>query len=64
MPLNPPAIPDIPFDEPLKKYIEPIKETIEIMTGIRKTSARKVDAVPTFQDLVDLGLITDDQVPR
>jgi len=60
-----PAIPDVPIDHPEKKWLQTIKERLEVMNGERvKPGERKVTAVPTFQDLIDLGLITEDQVPK
>jgi hypothetical protein len=38
-----------------------IKETLEIMNGVR---GNRFDAVVTWQDLVDLGFIVPTQVPK
>jgi len=59
-----PAIPDIPLGEENKKYLDPMKETIEVWRGERRSSGRKLDAVVTYRDLVDLGLIIEEQVPK
>ena len=60
-----PAIPDVPVDHPAKHHLQALKERLEIWNGERtKPGERKVAAVPTFQDLIDLGLITEDQVPK
>lgn len=64
MPRKLPAIPDIPLDHPERRLLDPMKETLEVMNGVRKTGTTKVDAVPTWRQLIDLGLITEDQVPK
>ena len=38
-----------------------IKETLEIMNGVRGS---RLDSVVTWQDLIDLGFIVPAQVPR
>jgi len=63
-PSNLPSIPAIPFNEPTKPWLDAMKETLEIWRGERRTSSRKLDAVVTYQDLIDLGLIIKDQVPK
>lgn len=63
MPSSLPSIPNIPLDHPDRQHLEPMKETLEVITGSRKVGAKKYNAVPTWQELLDLGLITDDQVP-
>ena len=64
MPVKLPSIPDIPFGEASKKWLDPIKETLEIWRGGRRSTARKLDALVSYQDLIDLGLITEEDVPR
>ena len=64
MPHKLPSIPDVPPDHDVKMFLDPMKETIEVWAGARKTGARKLDAVVSYQDLVDLGLITETQVPK
>lgn len=56
-----PPIPEPSTDtEALRKADLAIKETLEIMTGTR---GNKFDAVVTWQDLIDLGIIIPTQVP-
>lgn len=64
MPHDSPAIPDIPLDHKDKKFLDPMKETLEVMSGVRKSGDRKVNAVPTWQELINIGVITADQVPK
>lgn len=64
MPLNYPAIPDIPYGVAGKEHLDPMKETIEIITGARKKGTDQRNAMPTWQQLLDLGLITEDQIPK
>lgn len=64
MPPDLPAIPDIPLDHNDKRFLDPMKEALEVMSGVRKSGDRKVDAVPSWQDLVDVGVITADQIPK
>lgn len=57
-----PSIPDSSTDpEALRKTDLFLKETLEIMTGVRGNRAH---SVVTWQDLLDLGLIVPEQIPR
>lgn len=57
-----PSIPDPTLDpSSLRDSLLALKQAFEIHSGQRKTP---LVAAPTWQDLVDLGLITSDQVPR
>lgn len=40
-----------------------LKQAVEILTK-QRGPARKADAAVTWQDLVDLGLIDADQIPK
>ena len=42
-----PAIPEVPFGELGKKWLDPIKETIETWRGDRRSTDRKRNAVVT-----------------
>jgi len=64
MALKLPSIPEIPLGTPQKDILDPIKETLEVWRGERKVTGRKTDAVVTYQDLVDLGLINETDIPR
>lgn len=56
-----PSIPEPSIDpEALRRSDLALKETIEIMTGVR---GNRFDAVVTWQDLVDLGIVVPAQVP-
>lgn len=57
-----PPIPDSSTDpEALRRTDLALKETLEIMTGVR---GNRGDACVTWQDLVDLGFIVPTQVPK
>jgi len=58
-----PSIPSIDklSDIQLKLILKPIKEIIEVREG---RLGSKKDMAVTYQDLVDLGLITESQIPR
>jgi len=57
-----PSIPEPSTDvEALRKADLAIKETLEIMTGVR---GNRANSVVTFQDLVDFGLILPTQIPK
>jgi hypothetical protein len=58
-----PAIAD-PTQDPrsLQNTVSQLKEAVEIMQGQRGVSAG--DAVVRWQDLIDLGIIQPDQVPK
>lgn len=57
-----PSIPDPSLDpEALRRSDIALKETIEIMTGVRGS---RLDAVVTWQDMINLGLIVPSQVPK
>lgn len=56
-----PPIPEPSLDpEALRRSDLALKETVEIMTGMR---GNRADAVVTWQDLVDLGFIVPAQIP-
>ncbi len=60
-----PNIIDVPLGAENKETFDAVKETIEIREGVRtKIGNRLFDKVVTYQDLVDLGLITEINVPR
>jgi hypothetical protein len=62
MPQRYPSIPDPSLDpEALRRSDIALKETIEIMTGVR---GNRLDAVVTWADLVALGFIVPSQVPK
>lgn len=46
----------------LVRSVSALKEAVEVILGRR--SSMRDDRAVTFQDLVDLGLITEDQIPR
>ena len=57
-----PPIPEPSTDtEALRRADMAIKETLEIMNGVR---GNRFDAVVTWQDLVNLGIIVPEQVPK
>lgn len=57
-----PPIPDPSTDpEALRRSDLAMKETLEIMTGVR---GNRFDSAVTWQDLVDLGIIVPTQVPK
>lgn len=57
-----PAIPDSSIDpEALRRTDLVLKETLEIMAGVRGNRAH---SVVTWQDLLDLGLIIPEQMPK
>lgn len=58
-----PNIPDIPpdVDHNVRVILEPVKQRMETREGL--TGKDKLDANVTFRDLVNLGLITENQVP-
>lgn len=60
---NYPAIPQPSPGDPDSLYeaVSAVKENVELLTGQRGTN---VTPAVTWQDLVDLGLIAADQVPR
>lgn len=58
-----PSIPEIPLGTPQKEVLDPIKETIEVWRGERKSEDQR-NAVVTYQDLVDLGLIDMADIPK
>lgn len=64
MPLKYPAIPDVPYGTPTKEYLDPMKETIEVITGARKKGTDQRNAMPTWEQLLELGIITEDQIPK
>lgn len=56
-----PSIPDIPPGTVNSELLEPMKEIIETREGVRgMVKQRNV----TFQDLIDLGLITEADLPE
>lgn len=56
-----PAIPEPMSDlQSLRQSVVALKQVIEIL--LRQRGA-KIDGAVTWQDLVDLGLITSDKVP-
>lgn len=60
-----PNIPDIPLGTENQDALTAIKENIEVREGGRYTRGdRMFDKSVTYQDLVDLGLITNAKVPR
>lgn len=62
MTLKPPAIQEpMPTLESLRQTAGSMKEGIEILTGARGS---KLNAAVTWQDLVDLRLITIAHVPK
>ncbi len=61
MPHKIPQIPSVhSLDIEVKKVVKPMKEIIETREGLIGNSK---DKFVTFQALVDLGLITADQIP-
>ena len=61
MALRYPPLPEPSIDpEALRRSNLAVKETLEIMTGVR---GNRADSVVTWQDLVDLGFIVPTQVP-
>jgi hypothetical protein len=57
-----PSIPDPSLEpEALRRSDVAIKETLEIMTGVR---GNRNNSVVTWQDLIDLGFIVPTQVPK
>lgn len=57
-----PSIPNPSLDpEALRRADIAIKETLEIMTGVR---GNRNDSIVTWQDLIDLGFIVPTQVPK
>lgn len=57
-----PSIPDPSLEpEALRRSDVAIKETIEIMTGVR---GNRLNSIVTWQDLIDLGFIVPTQVPK
>lgn len=57
-----PPIPDSSIDpEALRKTDLALKETLEIMTGVR---GNRGDSVVTWNDLLALGLIVKEQIPK
>jgi len=61
MPHNVPQIPSVQsLEADIKKVVKPMKEIIETREGL---IGNKEDKFVTFQSLVDLGLITSDQIP-
>lgn len=57
-----PSIPDPSLEpEALRKSDIAIKETLEIMTGVR---GNRADSVVTWSDLVNLGFIVPTQIPK
>jgi hypothetical protein len=54
-----PSIPDPRFGGP-DAAVQAIKETVEVLTRQR---GKTLHSAVTFQDLVDLGLITEAEVP-
>jgi hypothetical protein len=62
MTVKAPQIPSIhALDTSVKVVLSPIKELLELREG---RLGEKTNMNVTWQDLVDLGLITSDQVPR
>ncbi len=58
-----PAIPDVPVSDPVTvRLFGPIKEVIEIREGRR--GGDNLDKHVSYRDLVNLGLITEAQVPK
>lgn len=57
-----PPIPEPGLDpESLRRSDMAIKETLEIMNGVRGS---RLDSIVTWQDLIDLGFIVPSQVPK
>ena len=57
-----PSIPEPSLEpEALRRSDLALKETLEIMTGVR---GNRADSIVTWQDLVDLGFIVPSQIPR
>lgn len=57
-----PSIPTVEFlDADVKAVVRPIKEILEVREG--RVGSNK-SRVVTFGDLVDLGLITESQIPE
>lgn len=50
-------------DDSIYEALLAMKEAIELMTRQRAKNLGTL-AMPTWQELVDLGVITQDQVPR
>jgi hypothetical protein len=59
-----PSIPDAPLGSPNKESIDAMKETLEILKGERRDTARKENQAVTFKDLLDLGLISETDIPK
>jgi len=61
--INAPPIPELNGlqDPVLKSILSPIKETIELREGRRAKD--NLDKMVTWRELVELGLITESQVP-
>ena len=60
-----PNIPDIPLGTENQDALSAIKENIEVREGARyKVGDRMLNKSVTYQDLIDLGLITSAKVPR
>jgi hypothetical protein len=57
-----PTIPE-PIEDvrSLRTSVAALKELVEIMAGQRGAAT---DAVPTWQDLIDLGLVTKSRIPE
>jgi hypothetical protein len=57
-----PSIPEPSLEpEALRRSDLALKETLEIMTGVR---GNRLNSVITWQDLIDLGLALPTQVPK
>lgn len=63
MPVRHPAIPEptVGSAESVRDAILTIKESMEILTGQKRNGA--LNKAVTWQDLVDLGIVAEDQVP-
>lgn len=60
-----PTIVDVPLGVENKETFDAIKESIELREGVRtRVGERLLDKFVTYQDLIDLGLITESNVPR
>lgn len=57
-----PSIPPVPLevDMGLKRILDPIKEIVELREGKRGDPLQRF---VTFQDMIDMGLITEGDVP-
>ena len=58
-----PSIPEVPFGRDSKEILDPVREILEVWKGDRKVTNQS-QAVVTYQNLVDLGLITESQIPK